>query len=236
MTHAALGGNLGGSTSKLLSFDGGAAAGRLRLDVIYPVLGLKRCVDYQQGFEFTFPSSWLADQTLLYRAAQRGEQERSSQMRPIVAPSALSAQRAEERMQKRGVEPVAAFGPAGSSGEKNVSVIAAPIYKGFTIQSLGGPQQSAKRFLASIAPPESGRTAVLIEASERQDALGTVYYDMEYTLEGPRFFRHNISSYASRDDILFTLNAQCPESSWGEDSEDLRKAAASFKLFPSSSS
>lgn len=64
--------------------------------------------------EFTFPSSWLADQTLLYRAAQRGEQERSSQMRPIVVPSALSAQRAEERMQKRGVEPVAAFGPAGS--------------------------------------------------------------------------------------------------------------------------
>lgn len=84
------------------------------------------------------------------------------------------------------------------SGEKNVSVIAAPIYKGFTMQSLGGPQQSAERFLASIAPPESGRTAVLIEASERQDALGTVYYDMEYTLEGPRFFRHNISSYASR--------------------------------------
>jgi hypothetical protein len=46
----ALGGNLGGVTSFLLSLDGGVLAGRLKLDVLVPVRGLKRCVDAQNGF------------------------------------------------------------------------------------------------------------------------------------------------------------------------------------------
>ena len=49
-TAVALGGNLGGVTSALLALDGGALAGRLRLDVLVPVRGLKRCVDAANGF------------------------------------------------------------------------------------------------------------------------------------------------------------------------------------------
>lgn len=48
--HVALGGNLGGVTSGLLSLDGGQLAASTRLDVLVPVNGFKRCVDYGQNF------------------------------------------------------------------------------------------------------------------------------------------------------------------------------------------
>ena len=65
-------------------------------------------------------------------------------------------------------EPAAAFGPAGSTGEQNISVIVAPIRDGFELQSLGAPKQAAQRFLDNtIAPLGSDLTAELISASER---------------------------------------------------------------------
>ena len=48
--NAVLGSNFLGTTSLLLSLDGGELAGRLKLDSLIPVNGYKRCVDYQNGF------------------------------------------------------------------------------------------------------------------------------------------------------------------------------------------
>jgi hypothetical protein len=48
--RAVLGGNLGGASSALLAADGGGAARRLRLDVLFPVAGFRRCLDPQAGF------------------------------------------------------------------------------------------------------------------------------------------------------------------------------------------
>ena len=42
--------NLGGVTGLLLSLDGGKTARQLRLDVLYPIAGFKRCLDAQNGF------------------------------------------------------------------------------------------------------------------------------------------------------------------------------------------
>ena len=65
-------------------------------------------------------------------------------------------------------EPVAAFGPAGSSGELNISTIVAPIQQGFTLSSLGGPQEAGQRFLTTtIAPEGSQLEAAFLSASER---------------------------------------------------------------------
>ncbi len=50
MCHAGLVGNLAGVTSGLLGLDGGALAGRLQLDVLYPVRGFKRCYDKDNGY------------------------------------------------------------------------------------------------------------------------------------------------------------------------------------------
>ena len=47
---AVLASNLGGVTGALLGADGGNLAGRLHLDVLYPVRGRKRCFDPQNGF------------------------------------------------------------------------------------------------------------------------------------------------------------------------------------------
>lgn len=51
----ALGGNLFGITSFLLGLDGGNTAQQLHLDVLVPVKGYKRCIDYQNGYG----TSWL---------------------------------------------------------------------------------------------------------------------------------------------------------------------------------
>ena len=66
-------------------------------------------------------------------------------------------------------EPAAAFGPAGSTGEQNLSVIVAPIREGFELRSLGEPHVAAQRFLDNtIAPLGSDLTAQLIDASSRR--------------------------------------------------------------------
>lgn len=157
---AALGGNLGGITSWLLSLDGGQLAAALRADIVVPVNGFKRCYDAGYGFgecgvcylcvgtrsnsrhvllvlvlkkqcalpvsspsflihtlslllfcssrpsctEFLYPSYWLADQTLFFRAAQRAEAARS-----LDPPALRKGPRARQV-----VEPSAAFGPPGS--------------------------------------------------------------------------------------------------------------------------
>ncbi|KAF8072575.1 poc1a [Scenedesmus sp. PABB004] len=221
----ALGGNLGGVTSWLLGLDGGRLAARLHADVLVPVRGFKRCLDAANGFEFVYPAAWLADQTLLYRAAQRAEAARSLDPQPLRRP----ARRAREV-----VEPVAAFGPPGSSGEENVSVIVAPIYAGFELQSLGPPAGAAQAFLDTIAaPPRGDKAAALLAAAQRRDASGVLYYTFEFTIaKAGAFDRHNVAVLASRGDLLYTLTAQCPASRWAADGPALRAAAESFALTP----
>eukprot|EP00877_Chromochloris_zofingiensis_P014932 jgi/Chrzof1/9693/Cz04g12120.t1_PPD7[v5.2] len=221
----ALGGNLGGCTSFLLGLDGGNFAHQVKLDVVVPVKGFRRCVDYQYGFEFLYPSSWLGDQTLLKRAAQRAELERS------LDPPALKRQRARDV-----VEPCAAFGPAGSSGEENISVIVAPIYEGFRLDSLGQPTDAAQRFLTTTAaPPGSNKQAQLVTASSNTDETGQLYYLFEYTIKGPAFYRHNLSVLSAQDNLLYTLNVQCPQDKWVRDGAVLQQAAQSFKLLTDAS-
>lgn len=50
LSAAVLGSNFLGSTSFLLSLDGGKLAGQLKLDTFYPVNGYKRCSDVQNGY------------------------------------------------------------------------------------------------------------------------------------------------------------------------------------------
>ena len=65
-------------------------------------------------------------------------------------------------------EPVAAYGPAGSTGEQNLSVICAPIRPDFALSSLGTAQEAAQTFLdKNVAPPGSQLQARLLQASER---------------------------------------------------------------------
>jgi hypothetical protein len=56
---------------------------------------------------------------------------------------------------------------AAARGEENISIIVAPIFEGFRLDSLGSPAAAAQQFLSTIAPQGSDRTATLISAEQR---------------------------------------------------------------------
>lgn len=113
----AVGANFGGVTSFLLGLFQETSRS-LKLDVIYPIRGYSRCIDTSQGFEFIYPANWVGDQRLLYRAAEKNELERSLDPPPLNTTG---------RRGRNLSEPVIAFGPPGTSGELNVSVIVSPV-------------------------------------------------------------------------------------------------------------
>lgn len=254
----ALGGNLLGVTSALLSSspETAAAARRARLDVIFPVEGQLRFFDESLRFEFAYPRQWMGDVTVARRRAERQERERERaalemqglpSLRPRRLPSLsarggggdplapLASSSPSSFSPPPAVEPAAAFGPPGSTGEENVSVVVAPILPGFSLAQLGAPGDAARRFLdATVAPPGSGRTAELVSASAGPRLTGdpgVLYYTFEFGVRSPTFERRNVSVLAARGDRLFTLNTQAPESLWARDGALLRRTAASFVLY-----
>mmetsp|Transcript_23501 Transcript_23501/g.56213 ORF Transcript_23501/g.56213 Transcript_23501/m.56213 type:complete len:310 (-) Transcript_23501:544-1473(-) len=150
--------NFAGISSFLLSLDGGNFARALRLDVLIPVSGFKRCFVPRDGFELLVPRDWLADQTLYRRAAARAE-------RSLDPPSLR-----DRRPRKDKFEPVAGFGPPGTSGEDNLSVIVAPIQPGKALSDLGSPETVGEGLLQRLAPPGSQKETVLIAAGQEMYA------------------------------------------------------------------
>eukprot|EP00850_Spirogloea_muscicola_P003346 SM000013S26515 [mRNA] locus=s13:790144:791770:+ [translate_table: standard] len=220
----AFGSNFLGVTSLVLSTNT-ALSRRLKLDVLFPIAGFKRCLDGSLGFEFMYPERWVGDQRLLYRAAERAERERSLDLPSI--------RKKEQGIRRAAVEPVVAFGPPGSAGELNVSVVVAPVARGFQLEAFGSAQQVGERVLNDvIAPKGSDKEAVLVQANRRGGNAGaaTTYYVLEYTVQAPTFFRHNVSVYASYADNLYSFNAQCPEALWPDQRDSLTQAAQSFRL------
>lgn len=228
-TGIALGADFLGCTSAILSLNPEFFR-ELRADVLYPIGGYKRCLETSKGFEFIYPKTWVGDQTLLYRAVQRGERERSLDL-----PALRQRQQWQQSIRKpMPTEPVVAFGPPGSLGELNVSVVVAPVADSFTLEKLGDPTEAGLLILKrSIAPEGSNKVAHLVEAASREDANGVVYYNMEYTVEGPSFSRHNVAVYAvSSAAELYTWSAQAPQSLWSSVEAQFRVISRSFQLLP----
>ncbi|KAL5228941.1 hypothetical protein ABZP36_017206 [Zizania latifolia] len=222
---AAVGANFGGVTSFLLGLS--PELGRsLRLDVLYPVGGFTRCLDSENGFEFIYPASWVGDQTLLYRGVKKAELQRSLDPPPLTNGKSQSRPRNIS-------EPVAAFGPPGSNGELNVSVIVSPVPQDFSIEAFGGPKDVGEVVLRRIARTKRGPdiNATLIDAALREDAENKVkYYKLEFRVESPSFRRHNVAVCCAKNGKLYTLNAQAPESVWKAAEKDFLAVADSFSL------
>ncbi|XP_060667767.1 psbP domain-containing protein 7, chloroplastic isoform X2 [Ziziphus jujuba] len=212
----ALGADFGGVTSFLLGLSPETSR-NLKLDVIYPIGGYSRYIDTNQGF-----ANWVGDQRLLYRAAEKKELERSLDPPPI------------NNTPRRNVnEPIVAFGPPGTSGELNVSVIVSPVPLDFKIEAFGGAKEVGESVIRSITG--SGKRpdvkASLIESSLREDSEKNVkYYEIEFKVESPSFRRHNVAVCCARSGRLYTLNAQAPESVWAEVKLDFHRIAHSFTL------
>jgi len=228
----ALFGNFLGVTSTLLGAMPSMARSS-RLDVLFPVAGFKRAVDYQNGYEFVYPSAWLADQRLYRRYAQRMEQRTSLDLPPVNRPG--------PRTGRSGVglyDPSSGYGPPKGNGEENISVVAAPIMAGFSLEGLGDPAKAAQSFLDStIAPPGGDKRATLLNAGSRTTADGDLVYWFEFTVssQSKGWQRHNLAVIGSRDDALYTFNAQCNESNWTGGMrlrDSYETAAASFNMIP----
>ncbi|XP_058770458.1 psbP domain-containing protein 7, chloroplastic [Vicia villosa] len=217
----ALGANFCGITSFLLGLS--PQNGRkLKLDVLYPIGGYTRYIDTREGFEFIYPKNWVGDQTLLYRAAKKREMELSLDPPPL-----------NLRPRSNVTEPVVAFGPPGSNGELNLSVIVSPVAQDFSIEAFGSPQEVGEAVIRTITG--SGQRpdlkGTLIESSLREDpAINAKYYELEFKVESPSFRRHNVCVCCARGGKLFTLNAQAPESAWPGMKSDFYAIADSFNL------
>ncbi|KAK7820096.1 psbP domain-containing protein 7, chloroplastic [Quercus suber] len=221
----AIGADFGGITSFLLGLSPESGRG-LKLDVLYPIKGYSRCIETNEGFEFIYPAKWVGDQTLLYRAVEKTEFERALDPPPIST--------AQSNNRRRSIsEPVVAFGPPGTSGELNVSVIVSTVSKDFSIEAFGGPKEVGEAVVRTITG-SSKRPDVkgtLIESILREDPTKNVkYYELEFRVESPSFRRHNVAVCCSSGGRLFTLNAQAPESAWPEVKSDFQTIAHSFSL------
>ena len=235
-TFFAVGGNFGGVTSALLgSTDGLERLGRsLRLDAVVPISAYKRHYvlnasaspvgGYSTGFEFVYPATWLADVTIAQRNARLQELSRS------LDPVALRGEEAlrRQRMLKSPLV-AAAYGPRGTTGETNASVVKSPIDAGFDVRNLGTPEEAAKRFLSTVAPPGSGRIAYLASASSREGRDGSLFYTIEYVVQNTKlgWIRSNDSVYGQKDDIWYTFNAQAPMDGAAVPREDLKQVSPS---------
>ncbi|CAI9102183.1 OLC1v1000409C2 [Oldenlandia corymbosa var. corymbosa] len=240
----ALGANFAGITSFLLGL-APEAARSLKLDVLYPIQGFSRCkYEEYQGFEFIYPANWVGDQTLLYRAASKLERYLGG-----------STPTSRNNPRRNINEPVVAFGPPGSSGELNVSVIVSPVptdfsdscniffdmntehYKKFftdlfhRIEAFGGPKEVGEALIKTITGKRPNVKGTLVQSSSREDSKKNVkYYSLEFQVESPTFQRHNVAVFCATGGRLFTLNAQAPESLWPNIKSDMYRIADSFTL------
>jgi len=216
----ALGANFLGVTSGLLSLNEQFAR-ELRLDAIYDVKGYRRDRNEEKGYEFLFPNEYLADQTIAQRNALRRAQS-------LDLPS-LSQQK-----KKNVGEPESAFGPMGTNGEENMSVIVQTSTKGFDLGQFGNAEEQANWLLENaLARPGSGKEAKLYSASETVGENGIKYYQFEYTIKTANWYRRNVAVFAQNKKTgdVYTFVAQCPVERWDEMGVKFRKSANSFRVF-----
>ncbi|XP_022719409.1 psbP domain-containing protein 7, chloroplastic [Durio zibethinus] len=218
----AVGANFVGLTSFLLGL--APESGRnLKLDVLYPIEGYSRRIENNEGFEFIYPASWVGDQRLLYRAAERLERS----LDPLPTNNLKSGNRPRKNVN----EPIVAYGPPGSSGELNVSVIVSPVPLDFSIETFGGPKEVGEAVVRTVTGQRPEVKGTLIESTVREDPSRNVkYYELEFRVESPSFQRHNVAVCCARGGRLFTLNAQAAESAWPEFKSAFYRIANSFNL------
>jgi photosystem II oxygen-evolving enhancer protein 2 len=115
---------------------------------------------------------------------------------------------------------------------ENVSVVINPVQDGKKkLVDLGTPTEVGYQLgKSAIAPPDSGRTAELLNAAAREVADRT-YYLLEYLVKLPNGTeRHNLASAIVYRGKLYTFNASTPEDRWEKMKDPLTLAVKSFMV------
>jgi photosystem II oxygen-evolving enhancer protein 2 len=115
---------------------------------------------------------------------------------------------------------------------ENVSVVISPVPENKTLKELGTPTEVGYKLgKAALAPPDSGRSAELVNASEKE-SQGKTYYNLEYLVKLPnQQERHNIASVSVSRGKLFTFNASIPEKRWRKVKRAIEEIVNSFTVY-----
>ncbi|MFN6518310.1 MAG: photosystem II reaction center PsbP [Nostoc sp. CreGUA01] len=115
---------------------------------------------------------------------------------------------------------------------ENVSVVISPVPENKTLAELGTPTEVGYKLgKAALAPADSGRSAELINAAERE-IDGKTYYLLEYEVKLPnQQQRHNIASVAVSRGKLFTFNASISERRWPKVKQTIDEVVNSFSVY-----
>ncbi|MGG6270144.1 photosystem II reaction center PsbP [Leptolyngbya sp. AN03gr2] len=114
---------------------------------------------------------------------------------------------------------------------ENISMVINPVPGKKKLADLGTPTEVGYQLgKSAIAPPDSGRTAELINANSREIADRT-YYLLEYLVTLPnQEKRHNLASAIVYRGKLYTLNASTSEERWEKMAPVLTKSVKSFMV------
>lgn len=114
---------------------------------------------------------------------------------------------------------------------ENVSVVINPTQGQKKLTDLGTPSEVGQKLSKSaIAPPDSGRTAELVNAEARERGDQT-YYLLEYLVKLPgNQERHNMASAIVYRGKLYTFNASTSEERWEKMKDLLTTAVKSFSI------
>jgi photosystem II oxygen-evolving enhancer protein 2 len=115
---------------------------------------------------------------------------------------------------------------------ENVSVVISPVPDDKSLAELGTPTEVGYKLAkAALAPPDSGRSAELVNAFERE-SNGKTYYILEFEVKLPNLEdRHNVTSVAVIRGKLFTFNASIPERRWQRVQGLMEDVVNSFSVY-----
>ncbi len=115
---------------------------------------------------------------------------------------------------------------------ENVSVVISAVPDDKTLPELGTPTEVGYKLgKAALAPPDSGRSAELVNAVEKE-SNGKIYYILEYLVKLPnREQRHNVANVAVSRGKLFTFNASIPERRWQRVQRMMENVVNSFSVY-----
>jgi photosystem II oxygen-evolving enhancer protein 2 len=114
---------------------------------------------------------------------------------------------------------------------ENISVVISPVPREKTLADLGTPGEVGYKLgKSAIAPPDSGRTAELVNAEAREVGAKN-YYMLEYTVKLPNQERHNLASVAINRGKLYTFNASTTEKRWQKVRSLLKQVVNSFTVY-----
>jgi photosystem II oxygen-evolving enhancer protein 2 len=114
---------------------------------------------------------------------------------------------------------------------ENVSVVVSSVPQGKTLADLGTPGEVGYQLQKNaIAPPDSGRTAELVNAEARESGDKT-YYLLEYNVKLPNQERHNLASVGVSRGKIYTFNASTTEKRWEKVHNQLEQVVKSFSVY-----